>query len=84
VLVCQDEAFTLAAYLLGDDRAADEAVTQAVTIACRHYRRLPDHPIRLTALREVVRLRNHPTKSKRTGFSAAYFVCSAESASPFC
>ena len=54
VLACQDEAFTLAAYLLGDDRAADAAVQEAVTGAYRRYLRAPESSVRLLILQQVL------------------------------
>ncbi len=54
VLACQDEAFTLAAYLLGDDRAADAAVQEAVTGAFRRYLRAPESSVRLLILQQVL------------------------------
>jgi DNA-directed RNA polymerase specialized sigma24 family protein len=54
VMACQDEAFTLATYLLADDRAADAAVQAACLRAYRRHRRLPGVPVRLLILQEVL------------------------------
>lgn len=62
MLACQQEAFTLAAYLLADDEAADAAVQQACLRAYQRHRRSPDTPVRLLILREVVAACGRPTQ----------------------
>jgi DNA-directed RNA polymerase specialized sigma24 family protein len=56
VLACQDEAFTLAAYLLGDDVAADDVLARAFLHVYQDPRRASQASIRLPVLREVIRL----------------------------
>lgn len=70
VLACQQEAFTLALYLLGNDHAADDVVQRSVMAAYRCCRRSPDQPIRLTILREVIRLCDHHTGRPEDGLSS--------------
>ncbi|MGC9522046.1 MAG: hypothetical protein ACP5HG_09215 [Anaerolineae bacterium] len=60
VLACQEEAFTLAAYLLADDEAADAAVQQACLRAYQRHRRRPDTSVRLLIFREVISLCARP------------------------
>jgi predicted DNA-binding protein (UPF0251 family) len=52
VLACQDQAFTLAVYLLGDEPAADAVVAQAVREIYTRARLLPS--IRVQLLGEVL------------------------------
>ncbi len=56
VLACQDQAFTLAAYLLGDDRIADEVVQRAVLQTYRQARMSAGMAVRDSILRHVLRL----------------------------
>ena len=65
VLACQHEAFTLAAHLLGNDRAADAVVERAFRHVYRDARRSTSSTIRLPVLREVVRLCSRPPTGRR-------------------
>ncbi len=67
VLACQDEAFTLAAYLLGDDRAADAAVQEAVARAYRRYLRAPEISVRLLILQQVLARCGRSTRVRDVG-----------------
>ncbi len=67
VLACQDEAFTLAAYLLGDDRAADAAVQEAVVRAYRRYLRTPEASVRLLILQQVLACCGRSARARGAG-----------------